>query len=81
MTLACKLCIFSKGLRGSDIGRRGSTFANQEELNSHLESFHHCPVQREGETMEQAEARFLATYPEALTCLECIGSKASWTKQ
>lgn len=80
MALACKWCIVSTGLKGSDIGKPGVTFVNQEELTNHLESFHHCPVQRDGETMKQAEARFLAAHPQALACPECVGNKAPWIK-
>lgn len=47
MALACKICIATKGLRGSEIS---SLPQNEEELAEHMEAVHHMPVQREGET-------------------------------
>ena len=64
MALACKICIVTKGLRGSEIG---SLPKNEEELVDHIEKVHHMPVTREGETHGQCIARFLEKYPEART--------------
>lgn len=55
-------------------------FETEEELFDHLESVHHMPVIREGETREQAIERFLRKHPEARTCSECAAAGASWTK-
>ena len=62
MSLACKICIATKGLRGSEID---SLPKNEEELMEHMKRVHHMPVIREGETREQATKRFLEKYPEA----------------
>ena len=78
MALACKICIMTKGLRGSEIG---SLPQNEEELADHMEKVHHMPVRRDGETHEESVQRFLEKYPEARTCPECIAAGAEWTKQ
>ena len=54
MSIACKICIATKGLRGTDIDSLPKT---EEELIEHIESVHHMPVIREGETEEQAAER------------------------
>ena len=77
MAIACKICIATKGLRGSEIDGLPQ---NEEELMEHMEKVHHMPVQREGETQEQAIKRFLNKYPEARNCPECIAAGAEWTK-
>jgi hypothetical protein len=50
------------GLRGSDIGKLPKT---EEELLTHIEKEHHITVRREGETLEQAQARYRQQYPNA----------------
>lgn len=77
MALACKICIITKGLRGSEIAGLPQ---NEQELVDHIEKVHHMPVTREGETEEEAEARFLRKYPEAKSCPECIAAGAPWTR-
>ena len=77
MPTVCKICIMTRGLRGSEID---SLPQDEEELFDHLEKVHHMPVQREGETREQCYERFLEKYPEAKTCPECIAAGADWTK-
>lgn len=77
MPIACKICIMEKGIRGSDLKDMPQT---EEDLIDHLESVHHMPVIREGETPEQCTKRFLEKYPEARTCPECIEAGAEWTK-
>jgi hypothetical protein len=78
MPIACKICIMTRGLRGSQLD---SLFQNQEELVEHLESVHHMPVRREGETEEESIQRFLKAHPEARTCPDCIAAGAPWTKE
>jgi hypothetical protein len=78
MPIACKICIAQRGLRGSDLA---SLPTNDEELAEHMESVHHMPVIREGETEEQAIARFLKAHPEAKTCPECCAVGAPWTQE
>jgi hypothetical protein len=67
----------TRGLRGSDIG---SLPKDEEELFEHIESVHHMPVVREGETEEQATERFLRKHPEARDCPECKAAGALWAK-
>ena len=62
MAIACKLCIATKGLKGSDIGSLPQT---DEELHEHIESVHHQPVQRDGETPKECMERFTKAHPEA----------------
>jgi hypothetical protein len=78
MALACKICIATVGLRGSEIA---SLPQNEEELAQHMESVHHCPVQREGETMEEAKNRFIKTYPNAKDCPDCKAANAPWARE
>ncbi len=77
MAYACKICIAQRGLNGSEIDGLPQT---EEELFEHMEAVHHMPVTREGETDEQALARFLKKHPEAKTCPECMAAGAPWTK-
>lgn len=74
MQFACRICVFEKGLRGSEIASLPKT---EEELFDHMEREHHIVVRREGETAEQAEARVLAKYPEIQTCPECGRNRAA----
>jgi len=60
--IACKLCIATEGLLGSNIKNLPTT---EEEMFTHLESVHHIIVRRKGETDEAAEARYRREYPEA----------------
>jgi hypothetical protein len=76
MAYACKHCILTKGLKGSEIGSLPQTL---DELADHMEKEHHMPVTRDGESKEQAEARFLAKHPEAKECSECREARAPWT--
>lgn len=71
--IACKVCIANKGL---------VVFSSktQEELNDHLESVHHMPIIREGETEDDAIERFLKKYPVAKDCLICKAAGAKWVE-
>lgn len=75
MAIACRICVVTKGIRGSDL-----MMQTDEELMDHIEKVHHMPVVREDETHEQAEARFIEKYPEAKNCKECIAVGAAWTR-
>ena len=77
MVLACRYCIAEKGLRGSvitDVFILTSLPQNEKEFFDHLESYHHMPIQQDGETKEQCHARFLQKYPEVANCPDCIQS-------
>lgn len=58
---ACKMCIASKGLKGSDIKNLPKT---EEELFVHIEEEHGTIVKRKTETWEQAKDRFYAEHPD-----------------
>jgi hypothetical protein len=60
MPLACKFCILTNGLKGSEIGSLPRT---TEELYEHIEREHRVVVRRAGETEKGAIARYLASYP------------------
>jgi hypothetical protein len=62
MAIACKFCILTKGLKGSEIGSLPQT---EEELFRHIEAVHHIPVRREGESEEAGLGRFQRENPEA----------------
>lgn len=61
MAYACKICILTKGLKGTDIPSLPTT---EIELWEHIESVHHIPVRRPLETPAEALERFNRTYPE-----------------
>lgn len=65
MPLACKFCIATRGLKGSEISSLPQT---QEELVEHIERVHGIAVRREGESAEHAETRMREmhgpTWPE-----------------
>lgn len=67
MAIACKFCIASKGLRGSDIGSLPQT---EEELADHIEREHHLLVVRDGETRGQALRRAIDNPETCFTCRE-----------
>lgn len=77
MAFACKICIATKGLWGSEITSLPQT---EEEFIDHMERVHHMPVTRRGETQEKAFKRFIEEYPEAKNCPECIAVGAPWTR-
>ena len=62
----CSYCVATKGLKGTDTPENCDyAFNTQEEFAEHMESEHHTPVQREGETSEECHKRFDKKYPEA----------------
>lgn len=60
--LACRFCIATRGLKGSEIKHLSR---NDDEFADHVEREHHIPVRREGESMAQCEERFAVEQPEA----------------
>lgn len=62
MPIACKYCVATKGLKGSDIGSLPKT---DEEFADHMENVHHIPVMRQGETLRECMERFAKEQPEA----------------
>ena len=72
MSIACKICIMEKGLKGSETNR---FFATEEQLFDHLEDEHDLVVRREGETEAEANARVHAKNKrigtENCRCPEC----------
>jgi len=72
MPIACKYCIATKGLKGSEINGLPQ---NEEEFMQHVEREHHIPVQRKNETEEQCLARFRQENPGVggprCLCPEC----------
>ncbi len=73
MAMACKYCIMTHGLKGSEIANLPQT---DEEFHNHIEREHHIPVRRKGETDEQCMARFKLENPEAggpnCKCPSCV---------
>ncbi len=57
--IVCKLCIAQHGLRGSDLANwpNEDDPGAEEWFFNHLETVHEVPVQRSGETREEAIAR------------------------
>ena len=78
--IACKYCIATRGLKGSEIKNLPKT---DEELFDHIEREHHIPVRRENETVAQCEARFAREQPDAgapdCKCPKCIAIRRAGT--
>jgi hypothetical protein len=60
-----------KGLKGSEIESR--SFSSDKALVDHVESVHHLAVKREGETDDEADARFREQFPgwKECPCVPC----------
>jgi len=71
--IACKICMFSKGLTLQS----PHIFQTDDELQEHLEAVHHMFVKREGETAKEAEARVRRAHPEIDTCPECVEARSA----
>lgn len=71
----CRYCVLTVGIKGSDIENWPAPEDN-EAIAKHIESEHHIPVQRKGESAEQTQERFRAAYPEAggptCKCPDCV---------
>lgn len=76
MAYACKYCLLTNGLKGSEIGSLPQT---EEELYEHIEKFHHLPVQRKNESKKECEERFKKENPEAgglnCKCPACLKNR------
>jgi hypothetical protein len=74
----CKYCILTKGLRGADL-QNWPSIDDEEAKVRHIESEHHIPVRREGETVAECKERFAREYPEAggpnCKCPECTRNR------
>lgn len=74
----CRWCIATKGLRGADL-KNWPAIDDEEAQLRHIESEHHISVRREGETEDQALARFRREQPEAggpnCHCPSCTGAR------
>jgi len=68
MPLACKYCILTRGLKGSEIPNLPET---DEQLYQHIEAEHHIPVRRENETELQCKERFYRDNPQARNPATC----------
>lgn len=73
--LACRICVVTKGITVRD------TFATEDDLLTHIESEHHMPVRRKGESEEDCTKRFVASHPNAATCEGCKKRGAPWTRE
>ena len=60
----CRWCVELHGLRGRDLGDWPAA-GDSEGIARHIESVHHIPVQRDGETAAQTRARFAREQPDA----------------
>jgi len=71
----CRYCIATHGLKGSELASWPAS-DDREAQCEHIESEHHIPVRREGESDPECRARFRREYPEAedpatCKCPEC----------
>ena len=62
MPFACKYCIALYGMTAEDVEKLPK---NENQLYDHIETVHHIPVMREGETEEVAFERFRKENPAA----------------
>ena len=78
MGIACTYCLLP-GESGISFAK-GNIFESEDELFAHIESQHHMPVGREGETAAQTKKRFEREQPEAggpnCRCPACRGTTA-----
>jgi len=77
MPLACKLCIIERRLKIADMHLSPQT---EDGIVAHLETEHHCMVRRVGETLDQAQERFVREHPEVLDCAKCARENALWSR-
>jgi len=75
MSIACKYCIATKGLRLDSLW----VFETEEELYNHIEMEHDIPVARKGETEEETMVRFQDKNPRAggpdCRCPACMAKR------
>ena len=69
------ICTLRHGLSDA-----AALFQGWEHFCNHLEASHHVPVPRGDETADQAAARFVETYPEAIDCMQCKAAGAPWAR-
>lgn len=60
----CTYCIATRGLRGADLDQWPSSDDHDAQAH-HIESAHHIPVRREGESEADTMIRFQREQPEA----------------
>ena len=75
----CRYCILTRGLKGSDL-KDWPALDDQEAQFRHIESEHHIPVRRKGETEQGCLDRFRRENPEAedpatCRCPECSAAR------
>lgn len=59
----CRWCIADHGLQGIDLDRWPDV-GDYDAIVKHIESEHHIPVRRDGETEDEASERMCREYPE-----------------
>lgn len=76
MSIACRICIATVGIKGSDIASMPQT---DEEHAQHMEAVHHIPVRRDNESEAECMGRFKREQPEAggsnCKCPSCVNSR------
>lgn len=81
MPIACKLCIATRGLRGSDISGLPQS---EEDLAQHMEQEHHVPVRRNDESEAECTVRFAREQPGAggpnCKCPMCSRTKKAFVR-
>lgn len=75
----CRWCVLKHGIKGSDLANWPS-YDDLEAQSRHIEKEHHIPVQRKGETAQQALLRHHRENPDASTenckCPACENMRA-----
>jgi hypothetical protein len=75
--LVCRYCVAERGLKASELAEwpEEGAVGSAEWLVRHIESEHHIPVQRDGETADTCLERFAREQPDAGTdrckCPDC----------
>lgn len=74
----CRYCIALNGLNGKDLENWPEP-DDHEAIAKHIESVHHIPVRRDGETERECAARFAREQPEAggpdCRCPKCTNGR------
>jgi hypothetical protein len=57
--IACKICVLTKGIKGSELGRDGKTFKTQAEFFAHLIKVHKIRIANMPASVMKKVKRFL----------------------
>lgn len=77
----CRYCIMFEGVLGSEMEKWPDLNDSNADtlIAEHLESHHHIPVRRDGESEDDAQQRMIQMYPDIggpnCKCPECVRAR------